>query len=179
LTNLPAGTYQVFVDTKSPMSATVPVDVYISAPGSQADRCGNPIFVPSGTTAIRGNSCAFNNDYDVQNTTNCTDSVGGNSEDVVFAFRLQGQRTLKFDGCFPGTPGFDQVMYIRDVCNNGALAMQRACNDDGDTCSGTGCTGEYRSQLEVTLPAGLYYLFLDGYDDGCGCGMFDVRVTGL
>ncbi|MCZ7681315.1 MAG: putative metal-binding motif-containing protein [Sandaracinaceae bacterium] len=42
LLNLPAGTYNVVVDTKTTTSGSIPVDVYITTPGPESDRCGNP-----------------------------------------------------------------------------------------------------------------------------------------
>ena len=48
LTALPAGTYNIFADTKTPMSASVTVDVYATPSGPEAENCGRPLFIPRG-----------------------------------------------------------------------------------------------------------------------------------
>ena len=58
-----------------------------------------------------------------------------------------------------------------------------ACDDDG--CGGgPGCTPPVgvRSDLATTAGPGLFYLIVDGFDNGgwaCPCGDFDIGLTGF
>jgi V8-like Glu-specific endopeptidase len=51
--------------------------------------------------------------------------------------------------------GFDTVMYLRSECQDATSELD--CNDDG---SPPGLTG---SRIEQTLPAGTYYIYVDGF----------------
>jgi hypothetical protein len=181
LTNLAAGTYQVFVDSAAGSSGSVPVDIYISAPGTQSDRCGNPTFIPAGATTLTGNTCAFTNDYTVAMDAGCPYSGTGAATDRVYYFYLPTSRSVTVSGCTTGT-SFDTTFYVRSVCSDGALANQLACNDDSCSGSTTSCTAGLRSSITQTLGPGLHYLFIDGYQSGassCPCGAFAPTLTGF
>jgi len=180
LTNLSAGTYNVIVDTKAAMSATVSVDVYVSQPGAESDRCGNPTFIPAGTTNISGNTCAFNHDYDITaDSIDCQYSRAGDTQDVVYYFYLPTSRSVNFGGCLSGVT-VDEVFYIREVCSTPGITNQVACNDDG--CGGPpGCGSKYRADLYATLGPGLYYFIMDGWnpDISCDCGDWQAMLSGI
>jgi hypothetical protein len=178
LPSLPPGTYNVVVDTKAAITATVPVDVYISAPAVESDRCGNPTFIPAGTTTISGNTCAFNADYNPAADSGCPYSGSGRAQDRVFYFYLPTARTVTFSGCVTGS-NYDQTIYVRSVCSDGAVAAQPICNDDG--CGGpTACDRNLRSSFTTTLGPGLFYFVADGYMGGtCDCGPYAFSITGL
>ncbi|UJR86310.1 Hypothetical protein I5071_83940 [Sandaracinus amylolyticus] len=181
LTNLPAGTYQVFVDTRSAASGTIPVDVYITPPGTQSDRCGNPSAILPGATTLSGDTCAFTADYVNASVTDCDYTGTGASRERVYYFVVPGttSRTVSFSGCTGGT-SFDSTLYVRSVCSDASVTAQRMCNDDG--CSGSGCSGGLRSSISATLAPGLYYLFVDGYQSGssdCPCGAYSLSISGL
>jgi hypothetical protein len=186
LTNLPAGSYDVLIDSAAGSSGSVPVDIYIDPTGTASDRCATATAIAPGGTNITGNTCGFTNDYDnvTVGTTGamCPYAADGNAVDRVYYFYLPAMRTITMSGC-NGTSNYDQVVYIRSVCNDATMAAQRVCNDDGCTGPATGCTGGLRSSATVTLPAGLYYAFIDGYDDAtagyCGCGAYRFDLTGF
>ena len=185
LTALPAGTYSIVVDTEAAMSGSVVVDAYVSATGTQGDRCGNPRALALGTPRVTGNTCSFGNDLDTSTlVTGCSASAAGSGEDVVYYFYVPTTRTVTFDGCNEGF-SYDGTIYVRSACNGTAVAQEVVCDDD--TCApGTGtCTASgFGPRASVTLSPGLYYLVIDGYDLGSGatcarCGPFDVSITGL
>jgi hypothetical protein len=178
LTSLPAGTYNVFVDTKTPTSATVPVDVYITAPGAASDRCGNPTLITAGTASLSGNTCAFGADYSPATNAGCPYLGSGGANDRVYYFYVPTATTVSFDGCVSGSL-YDETVYVRSTCSSTLAADQRECNDDG--CSGSlMCDRALRSSMSVALSPGLYYFFADGYGGGsCDCGDFAYTVTGL
>ena len=184
LTNLAAGTYNVFIDTTAAASGVVPVDVYINPPGTASDRCGNPTLIPAGSTSISGTTCGFTHDYDISlvaGATNCPFSLAGDAEERVYYFYVPVTRTVTLNGCNLGT-NYDSVLYIRNVCNDAALTAQQVCNDDG--CSGMlTCTAAERSSVTRVLTPGLYYLFVDGYFDpampDCPCGSYTFNMTGF
>jgi hypothetical protein len=179
LTSLPAGTYQLFVDTEITSTAAISVDVYLSDPGAESDRCGRPTVLVPGTTRIAGDTCAFGNDYDLAPVPGCT-ATSGDAQDRVYAFYVGAAGTFTLDGCGSTGPTYDSTVWIRNVCTDGTSAAQLACNDDGAACSGTDCaTGLYRSQLSAPLAPGLYYLMVDGYGGGCQCGAYDMALGGF
>jgi hypothetical protein len=178
LPNLAAGTYTVFVDTKAAFTGSIPVDVYMTAPSALSDRCGRPGFLPAGSTALTGDTCGFGSDYAPTAMSDCTDPQAGAAEDRVYYFYLPASGPVTLSGCTSGSD-YDQVVYIRSVCTDPSSSAQEACNDNG--CGGPQtCSGALRSALTVTLPAGLYYLFVDGYAGGvCPCGSYTFSVGGL
>jgi hypothetical protein len=178
LSSIPAGTYNIVIDTKMATSGTVPVDVYITAPGTASDRCGNPSFIAAATTMLAGDTCAFTADETAAVDVACDYTGIGGAQDRVFYFYLPTSRSVTFDGCTAAT-NYDSSIYVRDVCTSAAPSSQLACNDDG--CMGTvGCGGTYRSSMTATLGPGLFYVFADGYDSfECACGNYQFNVTGL
>jgi len=178
LDSLAAGTYNVFVDTKVVTSGTIPVDIYISVPGVESDRCANPTFLGSGTSSVSGNTCTFSADYAPATVTGCTPNSGsGGAEDRVYYFYVDSATVVTFDGCVNGS-NYDETIYIRSICTSELVGAQAACNDDG--CGGPPtCSGGLRSFLTTSLSAGLYYFFADGYDGSCPCGDFAYNITGL
>jgi len=181
LTSVAAGSYNVLIDTKAPMSASFNVDIYISAPGTASDRCGNPTLIPAGATSVSGNTCGFGSDYDLANVAgDCPYVSGGNAVERVYYFYVPTSRSVTFNGCTAGT-AYDTTIYVRRVCTDPIPANQVACNDDG--CGGApACDKKVRSTMTTTLGPGLYYFFADGYDDGawpCPCGNYDFAISGL
>ncbi len=179
LTNLPSGTYNVVVDTKTGTPGTVvPVDVYITEPGTESDRCGNPTFITAGTTNLTGDTCAFSTDYQPALGGACAYSGTGAARDRVFYFYVPTTRTVSISGCTSGSI-YDQTMYLRSVCTDGSAAAQPICNDDG--CSGgPSCDARLRSSFSTTLGPGLYYLVVDGYLGGsCDCGAYQLSMSGI
>jgi hypothetical protein len=184
LPNLPADTYQVFVDTRSsPVGTIVPVDIYISPPGMQSDRCGNPTPIAAGATSLAGNNCApYGNDLDVvTDATLCPYAGDGDSGDRVYYFYLPTARMVTFAAC-AGTTNYDTVLSVRQVCNDASAPNQVACDDDGctgmDTCASTGL----RSSRTQMLGPGLFYLVVDGYNATgytCPCGNYTLSLTGF
>jgi hypothetical protein len=181
LTSLPAGTYNIIVDTKAPTSGSLPVDVYITAPGTPSDRCGNPTFIPAGSSTLSGETCAYDPDYEPSLVVGCSFAGVGAAWDRVYYFYLPTPRTVTFNGCTSGSV-YDTSIYVRDVCTSGAIANQLACSDDNCSGGAGSCLGgTYRSNTSVALPAGLYYFFADGWgtDPVCSCGNFEYTLTGI
>ncbi len=181
LNDLPPGTYNVFVDSKVAMSQSIAVDVYISPPSGEADRCGQPFSLLPGLTNLNGSTCGFSNDFDNQTVagpTNCPFAESGDATDAVAYFVVPTARTVTVNGC-TGTL-YDQAIYLRSTCSDASLPAQVACNDDGcGTLSGM-CDATAASSLSVSLAPGIYYLVVDGYGTaGCSCGNFNLNFTGL
>jgi hypothetical protein len=181
LTNLAAGTYQVFVDTASSAVGTaVPVQVYISAPAAESERCGNPTLIPTGTTTINGDTCGFVNDYASNTTASCSYVGTGLGSDRVYYFYLPTSRTVSVQTCNSATL-YDTTLYVRNVCTDTSLTSQRFCDDDG--CSGAAtCTAGLHSSFSGTLGPGLFYLYVDGYDPTmttCACGAYRLTLSGI
>jgi hypothetical protein len=181
LTSLPAGTYNVIIDTKVPTSGTLPVDIYITDAASASDRCGNPTLIPSGATSLTGTTCGFGADYVPVLSASCDYTGIGEGEDRVYYFYLPTAQLVTVSACGL-TSDYDTSIFMRSVCTDNTSTADVACNDDncGDT-GGTTCLAVFRSAFSVMLSPGLYYFFADGYGlgDGCSCGNFDFSVSGI
>jgi hypothetical protein len=182
LTNLPAGTYNVFADTRSATSGTVWLDAYISTPGVSSDRCGNPGHIAAAATALSGTLLGYTNDYEVSPVAHQCPYASAR-EDRVYYYYLPASRTVNIVGCNMFPQAFDSNLYMRNVCSDGTAANQVACNDDG--CSGgNGCLANSRvSTLTQTMGPGLFYLFVDSYFYGVtmcdSVGAYQFSVSGI
>ena len=181
LTNLPAGSYQVFVDTASAAAGTmVPVQIYITPPAAESERCGNPTFVAPGTTQLNGTTCGFANDYASSTTANCPYIGTGLGADRVYYFYLPTARPVTINTCNAATL-YDTTLYVRNLCNDATLPTQVACDDD--SCSGSPtCTAGLHSTFSGMLGPGLFYLYVDGYDPTmttCPCGAYRITMSGI
>jgi len=183
LTGLAPGTYNVFIDTKVPMSASISVDIYVADAAAAGDRCANPTFIAAGTASISGTTCGFASDYTATNGQGDCIYVGdGADADRVYYFYLPVARAVTFAGCVAATV-YDTTAYVRGVCTTPGLPNQFGCDEDG--CSGSpSCTTGSRSTLTTAvLPAGLYYFFADGYWQApswsCSCGTYQYNLTGI
>jgi hypothetical protein len=166
LTDLPPGTYGVFVDGKGPGGAgSYTLDVYVTAPGEEGDRCGDPVHLAPGmfSYTFPDTTCHLSDDYRPVTAGDCSGSGTGVGEDLVLYFVVDADdTTVSFDTC-DTTADFDTVLYVRSVCSNGGPSSQRACNDDGSSC-----TVDVYSSLTVVLDRGVYYLVADAWGDKCG-----------
>ncbi|NMC71903.1 MAG: hypothetical protein GYA57_17850 [Myxococcales bacterium] len=185
LASLAAGTYAVLVDTPTGVTAgTVTLDAYITGPSAASDRCGRPTFLPAGTTSLSGSVLGYTNDYTNTVVAGCPHTAL--REDRVYYFYLPAARAVTVDGCADAPNSFDQIVYVRSICTDGAAGNQVACNDD-DSCAGdpTLCdSGHYNSGFTATLGPGLYYLFIDGWKfaEGHVCnerGGYQFTISGL
>lgn len=162
-TNLPAGTYDVFVDGATAADAgAFSVDIFISpASANPGESCGRPTRIAN--AALAGTSCGLRNDVSPpQPTCASVDS----SLDAVYYFVLDEPATVRFDTC-TGTC-LDTVLYVRDVC--AVPATPQMCNDDA--CNGcAGSTNSIQSRATATLAAGVHYLVVDTLI-GNACGAF-------
>jgi hypothetical protein len=177
LPNLAPGTYTVFVDTKSASAATVSLDLSVTEPGSESERCGNPSVIAPGSTELSGETCGFQDDYQFRATDACV-GESGFANDRVFYFYPPEAGTVTFDGCRSGHD-YDSAVAIRSVCTG--QSQQVACVDDADCGGGRWtCGGGTRSSVSEALPAGLYYVIVDGYGTtGCPCGSYRFSVSGI
>jgi hypothetical protein len=183
LTGLAAGTYNVFIDTKVAMSASISVDVYVADTAPAGDRCSNPTFIPAGTANITGTTCGFAKDYSASTGQgDCNYAGDGADAERVYYFYLPVARTVRFNGCQPATVA-DSTAYLRRICSQSGLSNQVACGEDNCT-GGSTCAGAIAGNISVTnLPAGVYYFFADGYWEtptwACSCGAYQYNLTGI
>ncbi|MFH1435250.1 MAG: hypothetical protein ABIJ56_06005 [Pseudomonadota bacterium] len=186
LHDLHPGTYMVFVDGKTGGDmGGFSLDLYVTPTGLDGDRCGNPVLLPpGGYEYISPNTtCNLSRDYMPAKVGECgLYMVVGDAEDMVFYFWVPADgTTVTFNTC--NTLVYEIMetdVYVRKACNNNSAANSPGC-DATDPCGETFDT--IFANLTVTLDRGLYYFFLDGYDDSrptvFGCGQFWVVVSGL
>lgn len=87
------------------------------------------------------------------------------SPDLVYRLRLSRRQHVRISA---EQADFDGAIYVRSDCTSGSAEV--ACNDDA---------GDNRhSMIEVTLDAGLYYVYVDGYATGnAGAFTLDVELS--
>jgi len=186
LRDLPAGTYQLFLDAKTAaIGGAYSLDVYITDPGATGDRCGDPLRITS--LGDSRNSCTFTNDTVPIPSSDCTYTGTGGAQDVIYYFVLPAAATVQLQTCASSVycPTFgsciDTDIYIRRICTQSASQL---------VCNGDSCGYSYSSYLiqsdtgGIPLAAGLYYFVLDGYQEPSGtwpfpCGDYVVTVTGI
>jgi cysteine-rich repeat protein len=185
LRDLPAGTYNVIVDAKTAGGGgAYQLDAYFTAPGVSGDRCGDPLRLTNTGDASR-NSCLFSADYVPSRGGDCTYMGTGGGEDVVYYFVLTTTSSVRLQTCTstpfcPSGGCVDTDIYIRDVCT--VPIPQRACSEDA--CGyRDGGVSIHSDTGSVSLPAGIYYFIVDGYQETTGtwmhCGFYNLTVTGI
>jgi hypothetical protein len=193
LRNLPAGTYNIFVDGKTSLSyGNFQMDVYVTAAGLEGDRCGDPVLLTSAgyTYSDPNSTCLMSSDYEPATSGSgagdCGRYVGtGKAEEMVFYMWVPSDGTVvTLSTCSSASlPSFntDTALYVRTVCIDGGESCQLGCSDDNRCASGT--SDDHLSHLPLTLDRGLYYVISDGYYQADPlihtCGEFSLSVTGL
>ena len=137
--------------------------------GTEGDKIENPFIVTGLPFSVEGTTEGFEDDYDEV----CPYSNSG-SADVVYMMTSSGA-TYDFTLCT--NTAYDSKIYILDidgvVLESDATTYGIACNDDA--CSTPSFTSPYVSDLPgITLPAGLYYVVVDGYGSNNGAYTLDI-----
>jgi hypothetical protein len=158
------GDYRIVVESKksNPVSLTSfvrPATPTFLVPFS--DDCAGAIEIPETGGSFQGNTSNSTDDF----TASCDVGGGPSAPDQVLHLTLQRQRRVVFD-----TRGSDYATIV-DVRS-------------GATCPGAemtgGCSAGYstgRSFVDMTLPAGDYWVQLDGYDSSSGAWVLDVFTS--
>lgn len=124
-----------------------------NTPGGGAGTCGEPIDIEFGTP-VMGDTTGS------PNSLSGTCVQGGAPERVHrFVVEQRGQVTMALSSSYDG------VLYLLREC--GQIQTQIDCNDDNPDTS--------HSLLSMTLDAGTYYLYVDGYGDAAGA--YELNVT--
>jgi len=160
------GTYYIFLDAYFSSSyGDYVLDVYMTDPSFEGDRCGDPEYVDISTvTEISGNTCPwywFDANPDTEGCSGLSDG-----RDRVYYFIVKySPVTVTFSTC--GEADWDTVLYVRSVCND--RAAEEACDDDG-------CDPDLQSEFTTILEPGAYYLWIDGWS-GSACGGYTINVS--
>ena len=123
-----------------------------------ADTCANAEEIATSGTMTYTGSTSLAQD-DLSPSMGCADGAGG---DRVYTFTLDATAHLDAE-----VQGFDTILYVQAMC--GDATTELACNDDIDTQS-----GEYGSEISLSLTPGTYALVVDGYDAN---GDYELTVT--
>ena len=146
--------------------------------GTQGDKIENPFVVTGLPFSTTGTTVGYADDYDEE----CP-YTGSTSPDVVYMMTSSGA-TYDFSLC--GNTDYDSKLYILDADGNvveGSFPSPEdtpedngiACNDDA--CSTPSFTSAFVSSFSGTLPAGLYYVVVDGYSTNSGNYTLDISVV--
>jgi hypothetical protein len=160
----PPGDYRVVVESKrsNPVSVTSfvrPATPPFLVPFS--DDCSGVAEIPETGGSFQGNTSNSTDDF----TASCDVGGGPPAPDQLLHLKLEKQRRVVFD-----TRGSDYATIV-DVRTGGTCP--------GEEMSG-GCSAGYstgRSFVDKTLPAGDYWVQLDGYDSSSGQWVLDVFTS--
>lgn len=136
---------------------TIQINRKNSAPGDQCDS-DLEILTESGT--YTGTTIGLNNSFIAPRS--CSDSYSG---DKVYEISLtQTQRVIADLVDLE----FDSVLYLKEKCETDNVIV---CNDDKNN-------NDYMSTISALLPAGEYYLIIDGYgNDSTGDYILNLEIN--
>lgn len=117
--------------------------------------CLDPIPLTLATTVITGDTSGAGDDHD----GSCQEHTG---DDLVFEFELNGAVQARFHAT-----GFDTVIYLRSDCADETSEL--GCSDD--------LPASDDSEIDLSLSAGTYYLFIDGFGSSAGLFTLSIDVT--
>lgn len=177
LLNLAPGTYYLFLDGYfSSDYGDYVLNIYMTDPRPcwwgriAGDRCGDPIYLDlsrltsSGDSeSVSGHTCPLSWCDPYPDTEGCRGWPEG--KDVVYYFILTSTTTLTFSLC--DTASWDTVMYVRESCID--RSSEVVCDDDG-------CPIGLQSTFTQTFDPGIYFLWIDGYDESA-CGSYTLTVS--
>jgi hypothetical protein len=149
--SLPVGTYFLWVDAADSMPGLYNITAKISTPGV-GDACAAPaaLTFTNGMASVTGNTATSFHD----SSGTC---AGGTSPDAVYTFTTTATQNLRVD-VTTTTSTYQPVVYLRSASCTGT---QLACGI-APTAGGTG------SIAYGSLPAGTYYLWVDGANNTSG-----------
>lgn len=178
--SLPAGTYYLWVDGyrfASPNSGSFDLKVTLAPPQANAinDSCASPAtpltFIGDTATVSSSTVGVVDN---TRGTCNFFTDPPTNP-DVVYSFTTgPGAQSVTAE-VIPASPTYIPVVYVRSACDTPGVANEHLCSNAG-VQAGTA------KVVIPSLPAGTYYVWVDGYSyktylDGRGQGDFTLNVT--
>ncbi|MHB8877570.1 MAG: hypothetical protein ACYC8T_28090, partial [Myxococcaceae bacterium] len=171
LRNQPAGTYHVWVDASQDTAGAFQLEVVQSAPTPPPanDSCTSPqllTFVSGQATATGSTLQAANDNSSFDVSPTCSDSAKQNGRDVVYTFTLPGTRDVGITVAPAAGSALHPALYVRkSSCTSQLYGDELVCLQQ---------VGPVTAML-TSLPAGTYYLWVDGA--GGTAGDFSLQVT--
>ncbi|HCF60169.1 MAG TPA: hypothetical protein DFS52_19505, partial [Myxococcales bacterium] len=158
---LPAGTYYLWIDGYSTASGpfSLTVDLIPSPPAPPGDNCTDaiPLLFTDGNVTVTGDTSTAYHDY----RASCSSS-SSTAPDLVYSFTIDAAEAPMNLSAVLDSPNWDAVIYLTDTCPpTGTLQ----CKDTPETLSLN------------SLPAGDYYIWVDGYSTGTGNFTLEVDLT--
>lgn len=159
---LPAGEYRVIAEAFNGLPATLtaavrPTVATTVIPG--ADDCSNALRIDAGGGFFQGNTQNASNDF----SASCDFATPNGAPDQLLRLTLEAPRRVLFD--MRGSE-FDTLLNVR---------RGPACPGE-EVASGCSVVGDARSYLDLSLPAGEYFIQVDGYAGAAGAWFLDVFV---
>ena len=164
--NVPAGSYRVVLESQQNQPMQLTALVRPAVPPTIvpfANACGDVLTIPPTGGFFQGNTANAQADFDA----GC-DAGGqpiGGAEDQILRLDLPAQKRVVLD--MQGS-GFSTVLDVREGPACPGMEMPFTC-----------AAGFYaeRSFLDLTLPAGTYFIQVDGYSGQSGSWFLDVHVV--
>ncbi|TCC99446.1 DUF6443 domain-containing protein [Pedobacter hiemivivus] len=159
--SLTAGTYYIVVEGYSSNSGDFNLDFVVNGSGtpSVGSDLYNPVYAGSFSGAGSYTDTRNNADGCLGN------NIGQASNDIYYQFTLGAESEVTLSHC---GSGFDTYMHLLDASGN-----LITYNDDN---SGLACPGR-ESFIQMTLPAGTYYVVSEGYSTNVGNIITNINVA--
>jgi hypothetical protein len=166
IVDMAAGTYYLFLDSYFSSSyGNYVLDIYMTDPSFEGDRCGDPEYTDIYTvTELSGDTCPWYWFDANPDTEGCSGLTTGKDRLYYFVVRSTTMN-VSFSMC--GEEDWDTVLYLRSVCTDRAASV--ACDDDS-------CDPGLQSTFTASLSPGIYFLWVDGYSESA-CGGYTVNVS--
>jgi hypothetical protein len=169
--NVTAGTYFIWVDGADAESGAFSLSVQTFTPTAN-DTCAAPgqlTLSSAGTASVTGDTTGATNGNDLADPTpSCSFTAQLDGVDVVYQVNLPVDSGLRVRVSALASGGaFTPVVYVRNAC------------DDATSPAELGCADGMSGSAEVTLPnlpAGNYFIWVDGADAATGAFTLDVET---
>ncbi len=165
-TNLPPGTYTLWVESYSTYAGAFSVSATLTPSGSQGnggENCSSPtpLVFDQGVATASGRTPATASDV----TSTCL----GEGGDVVYSFTTTAPKYFSVT-VTPATSQYKAVVHLRGPSSTCTAATEL-------TCAGAASPGSSVTTPSTLLSAGTYYLWLDTFSDASFAGPFTLRAT--
>ncbi|MBX5481569.1 MAG: hypothetical protein IRZ16_06975 [Myxococcaceae bacterium] len=178
-TNLSAGDYYLFIESRGNVGGTIDVTVKTVplGPSPSNDNCAGaqPLTLINGAATVLGTTAtATNSNGPNAVTPSCSPSARLTGSDVVYELTLTQPRDVLLRVTPTGSnPSLRPAMYVRGP------STVASCSSDtelGCVSAGSGPPSPQTLMLP-NLGAGMYYVWIDGVDDTTGSFQLDVQTS--
>jgi hypothetical protein len=179
LTNVPAGTYFIWVDTASQGTGAFTLDVETFAPpplvdGQATDSCSSPPQALVFQSAVGGNRAQVTVETGTaqDNSQGTCDLGSGGGLDAIFLVNVPGTSVIPVTVTVTPPSGVDPVLYVREA--NCELGTGTSGAPVDAACADSESSGNPETLQFFAQPNTDYFVYVDAYDSTGGQVLLEV-----